>query len=156
MNATYLFHPQEWSISNFPYLFARNITSHSMKNLAFDSLLRREMIILPIFATSLIRCSLKCWDEVLFDVGVKGLNFFPSQQDVDWKPWKGWLSMKRNTFLMIRTKVNSSKFLPFRAPKARCVQYHSSEQGILYSSKKKLDAPTFIPYLSRSLSVFHN
>ena len=29
------FHSQEWSISNFPCSLARNITSHSMKNLAF-------------------------------------------------------------------------------------------------------------------------
>ena len=32
--------PQEWSISNFPRSLTRNIPSHSMKNLAFHSLLR--------------------------------------------------------------------------------------------------------------------
>ena len=30
-----LFHPQEWSIPNFPCSLARNITSHSMENWAF-------------------------------------------------------------------------------------------------------------------------
>ena len=45
------FHYQEWSISKFPCSLTRNITSHSMKNLAFHSLLRWKMIILPILTT---------------------------------------------------------------------------------------------------------
>ena len=48
------FHSQEWSISNFPYSLTRNITSHSLKNLAFRSLLGGKMTILPILTTSLL------------------------------------------------------------------------------------------------------
>ena len=48
-----LFHSQEWSMSNFPCSLARNITSHSMENLAFHSFLRWKMIsILLILTTS--------------------------------------------------------------------------------------------------------
>ena len=43
-----------------------NITSHSMKNMAFHSLLRWKMIILPILTTSLIHFSLKGWENVTF------------------------------------------------------------------------------------------
>ena len=57
---------QEWSISNFSCSQTRNITSHSMKNLAFHSLLRWEMIILPILTTSLIHLSLKRLGECTF------------------------------------------------------------------------------------------
>ena len=46
-------HSQEWSMPNFSRSFTRNITSHNMKNLAFHSLLRWKMIILPILTTSL-------------------------------------------------------------------------------------------------------
>ena len=38
---------QGWLISSFPCSLTRNITSHSMKNLAFHSLPRWKMIILP-------------------------------------------------------------------------------------------------------------
>ena len=38
------FYSQEWSISKFPCSLTRNITSHSIKNLAFHSLLRWKMI----------------------------------------------------------------------------------------------------------------
>ena len=62
------FHYQEWSISNFPCSLTRNITLHSMKNLAFHKLLRWKMIILPILATEFIRFSLKCWGNVLFQL----------------------------------------------------------------------------------------
>ena len=56
------FHSQEWSISNFPCSLARNITSHSLKNLAFHTLLRLRdnytIILLPILTTSLKYVSL--------------------------------------------------------------------------------------------------
>ena len=52
------FHSQEWSMSNFPCSFTRNITSHSMENFAMHSLLRWNKIMLPILATSLNTCSL--------------------------------------------------------------------------------------------------
>ena len=45
-----------------PHL-TRNITSHSMKNLAFHSLPRLKMF------TSLIHYSLKGWENVLFELG---------------------------------------------------------------------------------------
>ena len=47
----------------------RNITSHSMKNLAFHSLFRWNMIILRILATSLIHFALKDGENVLFELG---------------------------------------------------------------------------------------
>ena len=56
---------REWSISNFPCSLTRNITSHSMENLAFPSLLRWKMIIRPILTTSLIHFFLKGWENVL-------------------------------------------------------------------------------------------
>ena len=55
-------HSQEWLISNLPCRLTRNITSHSMKNLAFHSLLRWKMIILPhtFYVT---------WENVLYEHG---------------------------------------------------------------------------------------
>ena len=44
------------------------IFHHSMKNLAFHSLLRQKMIILPILTTSLIHFSLQGWENVLFEL----------------------------------------------------------------------------------------
>ena len=52
-------HPEEWSISNFPCSLTRNITSHSMKNMNYHSLL----------TTSLIRFSWKGWENVFFELG---------------------------------------------------------------------------------------
>ena len=74
------FHSQEWSISNFPCSLTRDITSHSMKNLAFHSLLRWKVITLPILTTSLIHLSLKAfqrervWRMSFLNLGVKGFN----------------------------------------------------------------------------------
>ena len=63
-------HSQEWSISNFSCSLTRNIASHSMENLAFQSLLRwRMIIILPILTTSLIQLCLKGRENVLFELG---------------------------------------------------------------------------------------
>ena len=50
-------------MSNFSCSLTRNITSHSMKSLAFHSLLRLKMIVLSIRTTSLIQLS--CWENVL-------------------------------------------------------------------------------------------
>ena len=50
-------HSQEWSISNFSCSLTRNITSHSMKNLAFHSWLREDDLELPILTTSPTRRS---------------------------------------------------------------------------------------------------
>ena len=64
----------EWSMSNFSCSLTRNITSHSIKNLAFHSLLSWQMIILPILTTSLIRFSLEGLGECTFWIWVwKGL-----------------------------------------------------------------------------------
>ena len=46
-----------------------NISPHSMENLAFLSLLRWKIIILPILTTPLIHFSLKGWGNVLFELG---------------------------------------------------------------------------------------
>ena len=50
-------------MSNFSCSPTRNITLHSMENLAFHSSLRWEMIIWPILATSLIHCLSKMLGE---------------------------------------------------------------------------------------------
>ena len=63
----------------FPCSLPRNMTSHSMKNLAFHSLLRGKIIILPILTTSLIHFSLNGWDNVLFELGSERVN-----SKVDW------------------------------------------------------------------------
>ena len=47
----------------------RNITSHSMKNLAFHSLHRWKVVILPILPTSLIHLSLKGLENVVLELG---------------------------------------------------------------------------------------
>ena len=67
------FHSQEWPISSFVCSLTTYITSHSMKNLAFRSLLRRKMIILPILTTSLIHFW-KGWGQRMYflNLGVKG------------------------------------------------------------------------------------
>ena len=58
---------RQWLISNFPSSLTRNITSHSMENLAFHySLLRQKMIILPVLITSLIHFSLRGAGECTF------------------------------------------------------------------------------------------
>ena len=59
-------HSQKWTISNFPCSLTRNITSHSRKNLAFHSLSRWTMIILPILTTSVMHFSFKGWENILF------------------------------------------------------------------------------------------
>ena len=56
-----------------PASLTRNITSHSMKSQAFHSLLRWKMIILPIPITS-YHFSLKCWENVHFELWVKGFQ----------------------------------------------------------------------------------
>ena len=61
--------PRVISISNSPCSLTRNITSHSTKNLAFHSLLRWKMIILPILTMSLITFIFnkkfgECWYSV--------------------------------------------------------------------------------------------
>ena len=65
---------QPWSISNFRCSLARNITSHSTKNLAFHTLLRWKMVILAILTTSLIHLSSKGWENVLFELGSAMVN----------------------------------------------------------------------------------
>ena len=55
-----------WSISNLPCSLNRNITSHSMENVAFHSLLRWKMIILPILTTSLMHFLLGRLGECTF------------------------------------------------------------------------------------------
>ena len=54
------------TLSNFPSSLTRNITSHSMETLAFHSLLRSQMIILPILTASPLRFSLGKLGECTF------------------------------------------------------------------------------------------
>ena len=44
MEYSWVLHSQEWSISNFPCSPTGNVTSHSMENVAFHSLLRSKTI----------------------------------------------------------------------------------------------------------------
>ena len=74
VNSAQPFHSQEWSSSNSSCSLTRNITSHSMKNLVFHSLLRWKMIMLPILINSFIHFSSKGWENVLLSLGVKGLK----------------------------------------------------------------------------------
>ena len=46
------FYSQKWSMSNFPAVSPETLHPHSMKDQAFQSLLRWKMIILPILTTS--------------------------------------------------------------------------------------------------------
>ena len=55
-----------WLMSNFPRSLTKNITSHSMKNLAFHHLLRWKIIILPILITPLMHFSLGRLGECTF------------------------------------------------------------------------------------------
>ena len=57
---------QEWSISDFPCSLTRNITSHSMKDLAFYGLLRCKMIILLILNYLTLYISLQKVGKTLF------------------------------------------------------------------------------------------
>ena len=59
-------HSQEWSISNFPCSPTRIITSDSVKNLAFHSLLRSNMVVLPNLTTSRIHFFFKRLGECTF------------------------------------------------------------------------------------------
>ena len=52
--------------SNLPCSLTWNITSHSMKNLAFHSLLRWKMLMLPPLTTSLIHFPLRGFGECTF------------------------------------------------------------------------------------------
>ena len=56
----------EWSMSKFPCSLTRNMTSHSMENLTFHSLLRWKVIILQILATSVIQSLFERLGEYTF------------------------------------------------------------------------------------------
>ena len=78
------FHSWEWSMSNFSCSLSLNITSHSMENLAFHSLLRWEIIIRQILTTSLIHHLLKNVGRMYFlSLGVKGLTS-SKQTNIGW------------------------------------------------------------------------
>ena len=67
-----LHHSQEWSILNFSCNLTRNITSHSIKNLAFHSFLGWKVIMLPTLTyTFLFR---KVGRLYFLNLGVKGLS----------------------------------------------------------------------------------
>ena len=69
-------------MSNFPCSLTRSMTSHSMENLTFHSLLRWKMIILQIFAASLIQLLLKGWENEIFELGTDASK--PNMR-IDWK-----------------------------------------------------------------------
>ena len=74
------FHSWEWSMSNFPSSPTRNITSHSMENLAFHSLLRWKMIILRQFSLPHLYIYLQeGWENVLFGLGCERVKVKQSE-----------------------------------------------------------------------------
>ena len=66
-----VFRPQKWSMSNFPCSLTRNITSHSMENLAFHSLLRWGWLYYQFSPTCLYISLYESWENVLFELGIK-------------------------------------------------------------------------------------
>ena len=87
-------------MSNFPCSLTRNITSHSIKNLAFHSLLRLKMITIPTLTASLIHFDLLFYllfFTYFFNLGVKGLkmNILPiltaSLVHISLKSWENVL-----------------------------------------------------------------
>ena len=58
-------------MSNFPCSVTRNITSHSVKNVAFHRLFRWKMIILLILTTSLVLLHKRLPENVLSELGSK-------------------------------------------------------------------------------------
>ena len=89
----YPFHSQEWSISNFSRSLTTNITSHSMENVAFHSLLRWKMIVLStlttlsytVLFTRLGECRFWAWE------------------------WKGYKGPKEPTLILVN--LNPSWFM---------------------------------------------
>ena len=73
------FHSQEWSISNFPCSLTLIITSYSVENLAFHSLLKWKMIILPILTTSLIHFRFRRFRECTFWTRVNSGGYLSSR-----------------------------------------------------------------------------
>ena len=71
-------------MSKFPCSLTRNMTSHSMENLTFHSLLRWKVIILQILTTSLIQSLLKGWENTLFELRIERVKNppLPSWQNV--------------------------------------------------------------------------
>ena len=84
---------QEWSTSNFSCSLTRNITSHSMKNLAFHSLLRCKMIVLPTLTTLSYKFLFrKVGRMYVLNLGVKGLNRVTAANGGKWYPhWWGYV-----------------------------------------------------------------
>ena len=61
----------------FPLQPQQKFMSHSMESLAFNSLPRCKLVILPILTTSFIHFSLQGWENVIFlKLGGKGLIVF--------------------------------------------------------------------------------
>ena len=111
-------HFQEWSMSNFPCSLTRSITSHSMENLAFHSLRRWQMIILPILTTSLIHISLKGWENVLFELGSERVKL---------------------VHLLSQQRSNKMKYRELLAQRAQ--QFRAIERRLLTRFKDKTPAP---------------
>ena len=71
---------REWSNLNFPCSLTRNITSHSIRNLAFHSLLRWKMIILYNFSLSRLHISLeKAWRMYLLSLALEDMDEVANQ-----------------------------------------------------------------------------
>ena len=104
-------HPQEWSISNFPCSLSRNITPHSMKNLAFHSFLRLKMNYTTnqyYLATSLIHFLFKMLRELRSE-RVKGVALVGFLSD--YELYKG--AMRRTASALLPLQSLAGDLFPF-------------------------------------------
>ena len=108
-------------MSNFPctpHQKASCITQYE-EDVAFYSLLRWKMIILSILTTSLIHLSSKGWENVLFELGVKGLTI------VAYRAFRILVGEPPLRYLFF------SRELPFRQPTGASVKVDKSDHIIL-------------------------
>ena len=112
----------EWSMSKFPCSLTRNMTSHSMENLTFHSLLRWKVIILQFSLHPSYNRFLKGWENTLFELRNERV--------------KNW----RNGFFFLF----SIKFEPFSSPGIKIEEFHESWITV-GSVSAALSGPAFVP-----------
>ena len=83
--------PKSDQLQISPCNLARNITSNSTKNVAFHSLLRWKMIILPILTNITYTFLVKSWENVRFELGSARVNLYEQE---DWVPFYAQLRVE--------------------------------------------------------------
>ena len=71
-------------MSNFPCSLTRNITSHSMENMAFHSLLRRKIIILPTHYLTYTFSLLKVGRMYVLSSGLSSVDYVGVNSEKHW------------------------------------------------------------------------